>query len=171
MTDQRGQLLREHVGQKWIGAPDEGADFAGQTLLTRDRAVIRAWAAARHAEPATGVGTVDIHDGGAAIRFAFPGVGRLRPLSWDDWFGNFDEYDLVFVYEEKTGDGLLSHKYRLVRSTDLTQFDVGPASAVDGHPSSWADGESSRRPPETPSAKTGGGWRRVLKMLGGGRNA
>jgi hypothetical protein len=80
-------------------------------LATRDRDVIRQWAARRQAEPATGEATasgpattVRVCDDGAGIRFNFPGAGRFRPITWDEWFENFDRYHLTFVYEEEIAD-------------------------------------------------------------------
>jgi hypothetical protein len=79
-------------------------------FVTRDRDVIRGWAARHRAEPATGEATpsgpatVDVNDGGAGIRFNFPAAARFRPISWDEWFDNFDRYRLVFVYDEDVAD-------------------------------------------------------------------
>ena len=82
----------------------------GQSVATRDHDVIRAWAERHSAEPATGEATasgpatIDVHDGGVGIRFNFPGVGRFRPVSWDEWFEHFDRHRLVFVCEEEVAD-------------------------------------------------------------------
>ena len=82
----------------------------GQSVATRDHDIILAWATRHSAEPATGEATtsgpatVDVNDGGVGIRFNFPGVGRFRPISWDEWFEHFDRYRLVFVYEEEVAD-------------------------------------------------------------------
>lgn len=171
MTNQTGELLQERADQKWITDADQRADHPGQTLLTRDRTVIRRWAQARGAEPATGVGKVNIQDGGAAIRFAFPGVGRLQPISWEDWFENFDQYNLVFAFEELTEEGLQSHKYRLVRTENLHHYEAAGAPTA---------GERSpmQVPPSPPSAQTHGehratrrktGWRRALSFFGVGK--
>ena len=87
------------------------ADHAqDQSLATRDHDIIRAWAARHSAEPATGEATtsgpatVDVNDGGVGIRFNFPGVGRFRPISWEEWFEHFDGNHLVFIYEEEVAD-------------------------------------------------------------------
>jgi hypothetical protein len=80
--------------------------LALRTQATRDREAIRSWARLHDAEPATGEATtsgpsiVDVNVGGAGIRFNFPGFGRFRPISWDEWFDNFYRHELVFVYEE-----------------------------------------------------------------------
>ena len=81
-----------------------------RALMTRDHGVIRDWAARHKAEPATGEATssgpatVDVNDGGAGVRFNFPSAARFRPISWEEWFGNFDAYGLTFVYEEEVAD-------------------------------------------------------------------
>jgi hypothetical protein len=82
----------------------------GQSVATRDHDIVYAWATRHGAEPATGEATqsgpatIDVNDGGVGIRFNFPGVGRFRPISWDEWFEHFDRNRLVFVYEEEVAD-------------------------------------------------------------------
>ena len=81
-----------------------------RALMTRDHDVIRQWAERHKAEPATGEATssgpatVDVNDGGAGVRFNFPSAARFRPISWDEWFANFDTNELTFVYEEEVAD-------------------------------------------------------------------
>jgi hypothetical protein len=84
------------------------ASSAGpRAMATRDHDVIRRWAARHHAEPATGEATASgpatlhVQDDGAGIRFNFPGVGRFRPITWDEWCEHFDRHHLTFVYEEE----------------------------------------------------------------------
>ena len=82
----------------------------GRSIATRDRELIRGWAARHQAEPATGLATwsgpatVQVNDGDSGVRFNFPGMQRFRPISWDEWFDHFDEHHLVFVYEEEVAD-------------------------------------------------------------------
>jgi hypothetical protein len=122
---QKGQLLpkRHHVRE--VG-DERLADQSDITLKTRDHDVIRHWASRRKAEPATGEATASGHatvaiaDTGAGIRFNFPGVGPFRPNSWDEWFANFDQHQLTFVYEDAAADGAaLSCRYRIVSASDL----------------------------------------------------
>jgi hypothetical protein len=94
-----------------LSATSAGASRAGpRAIETRDHEVIRRWAARHHAEPATGEATasgpatVHLYDEGAGIRFNFPGAGRFRPISWDEWFEHFDRHQLTFAYEEETPD-------------------------------------------------------------------
>lgn len=82
----------------------------GRSVATRDHQVIQTWAARHRAEPATGEATesgpatIDVNDGGVGVRFNFPGFGRFRPISWDEWLEHFDTHHLVFIYEEETAD-------------------------------------------------------------------
>jgi len=89
-------------------------------VATQDHALIRRWAARRHAEPATGEATdsgpstLIVNDDGTGIRFNFPGLGRFRPIDWDEWFRNFDAYSLVFVYERDGAKRTPSGRYRML---------------------------------------------------------
>jgi hypothetical protein len=86
---------------------------------TTDHQEIMQWAARHGAEPATGQattsgpGTIDVNDGGAGIRFNFPGFARLRPIGWDEWFADFEQHDLLFVYEEEDRDEVAKRAYAL----------------------------------------------------------
>jgi hypothetical protein len=96
---------------------------ATQALFTRDHELIRKWAAERQATPATGEATgsgpatFKVNDGGAGIRFNFPGVGPFRPISWDEWFENFDHHACAFVHDGDTSRPL-SSRYRIVKAED-----------------------------------------------------
>lgn len=89
-------------------------------LVTDDPELIREWAKRHGAEPATGEATqsgpatIDVHDGGAGIRFNFPGAGPFRPISWEEWIQNFTRNDLMFVYEADVAGRPPSPRYRLV---------------------------------------------------------
>jgi len=88
-------------------------------MATTDHDRIRKWALDHGAEPGTGQATasgpavVDVNDGGAGIRFNFPGFARLRPISWDEWFDNFERHDLLFVYEDQDRDVVAARAYAL----------------------------------------------------------
>ena len=97
---------------------------------TRDHELIQRWAAQHKAEPATGErtssgeSTVNVNDGDAGIRFNFPAAGLFRPISWDEWFDNFETHELVFVYERDKAGRNTSYRYRLVK---LESLQGGPA--------------------------------------------
>ena len=87
---------------------------AGRSLVTTDHEVIRRWAKARRAVPATVGGTE--HDGHLGVlRFDFPGYSgdRLTEVSWDEWLGTFDERRLNFIYQERQADGTRSNFFQL----------------------------------------------------------
>lgn len=131
-------------------ARDEDRDRATpgtRVHATRDRAAIRDWATRHGAEPATGEATstgpatVSVNDGGAGIRFNFPAAGRYRPISWDEWFDNFEAYNLTFVYEEEDAPSqeekpigatnLPSSTHMRAPSSRLARYRLVPASEVD----------------------------------------
>ncbi len=81
-----------------------------RALATKDHNLIRQWAERHSADPATGESTASgpatlhVNDGGAGIRFNFPGLSRFRPISWEEWFENFDRHQLTFIYEQSVAD-------------------------------------------------------------------
>lgn len=96
-----------------IDSPEQRAERPGRSLVTTNHDVIRQWAEARGATPAT-VGA----DRGrpSVLRFDFPGYnggGRLRPVSWRDWFRTFDERGLNFIYQEQKTNGQQSNFFRI----------------------------------------------------------
>jgi len=103
-----------------VDTATEGRFTDMPVIATQDHALIRLWAERRRAEPATGEATesgtssTTVHDDGTGIRFNFPGVGRFRPIEWDEWFRHFDAYSLVFVYERDIPNRSLSSRYRML---------------------------------------------------------
>jgi hypothetical protein len=121
----KDELLQKQKHVPTVTAETQRNDTVVGPVATRDRELITSWAARHQAEPATGEGTgsgpatVDVHDGGAGIRFNFPGFGRFRPITWDEWFQNFDRHGLSFVYEESPDNaGTPSPRYRIVKTED-----------------------------------------------------
>lgn len=107
------KLSKSTLRAKWVHGA-EGPDRKGQTLATRDPEVIRRWADARRAQPAT----VGRRDGERArtLRFDFPANGsspRLEPIDWDEWLRTFQDRDLVFIFQENRRDGRQSNFFRL----------------------------------------------------------
>lgn len=98
-----------------------------EVVFTRDHELIRRWAAQRNAEPATGEATqsgpatVSVNDGGAGIRFNFPGVSAFRPITWDEWFDNFDRHGCAFVYDNAASSPP-SNRYRIVKADEWKEF-------------------------------------------------
>jgi hemerythrin superfamily protein len=104
-------LSRTTMRAKWINAADEHEDRPGQSLATRSHEVIRRWAEERQAAPATTPGGDPERP--RVLRFNFPGYDRkLQEISWDAWFGTFDERDLVFIYQEHMKAGNPSNFFK-----------------------------------------------------------
>ena len=125
-------------------------------VTTRDHEVIRHWAAKRQAEPATGEATKSgpatargVNDGGARIRFNFPGVRLFRPISWEEWFENFDRHQLRFVWDNESAGAATSARYRLVKAAEWDELteDVASAHGARARPTM----------PEAPSTAGGSG--------------
>jgi len=98
-----------------VSSPDEDPERPGRSLVTTHHDVIRHWAEARKAVPATVEGT-EHGDHLGVLRFDFPGYGggdRLREVSWDEWFDTFDKRRLNFIYQEERSDGSTSNFFRL----------------------------------------------------------
>lgn len=100
--------------------------FHGATthaVFTRDHDLIKKWAVERQATPATGEATgsgpatFNVNDGGAGIRFNFPGAGLFRPISWEEWLSNFDDHGCAFVYDTNPSRPL-SNGYRIVKAEE-----------------------------------------------------
>lgn len=97
---------------KWIHAPDEHEEHHGQTLATRNPAVIKAWADERGAKPATSPG--DDAANPRVLRFDFPNYDKsLQEVSWDAWCRVFDERQLVFLFQQHLKSGKQSNFFRL----------------------------------------------------------
>ena len=121
------QLLPEHPEIQNVQSADTPLRESAEVLFTRDHEFIRRWAAERQAEPATGEATnsgpatVNVTDGGAGIRFNFPGVAAFRPITWEEWFENFDGHECAFVCDN---DGVTpqSNRYRIVKAEDWKRY-------------------------------------------------
>jgi hypothetical protein len=116
------EFLKKHAqnlsyttkNSKWISSLDQHEDHPGQSLATRSHEVIKAWAEARRAVPATVPGTE--YDGRLGVlRFDFPGYGgeSLEEVSWEEWFKTFDERELVFIFQEHLKNGNPSNFFQL----------------------------------------------------------
>lgn len=106
------QLSRSTRRAHWIHRPEDRPERDGQTLATRSLEVIRRWAEARGARPATTPGG-DV-ERPRVLRFDFPDFDKgLQELSWEAWGRTFDERRLVFVFQENKRDGKQSNFFIL----------------------------------------------------------
>ena len=77
---------------------------------------IRRWAEERRAKPACVKGTGGGGEVGM-IRLDFPGFSgeeSLQPISWDDWFEEFEEKELALIVQETTASGQKSNFNKIV---------------------------------------------------------
>ncbi|MDQ0736317.1 Rho termination factor N-terminal domain-containing protein [Arthrobacter agilis] len=96
-----------------ITSPDEDPEREGRSLATTHHEVIKQWAEARNARPATVDGT-EHGDHLGVLRFDFnEDTDKLRQVSWDEWFRTFDERRLNFIYQEQRKDGKQSNFFIL----------------------------------------------------------
>lgn len=89
----------------------------GETKTTTDHEEIRRWVEERDGHPAT-VASTHTSDDPGVIRLDFPGYSgedTLEQISWEEWFGKFEDQGLAFVYQETTADGGPSSFNRLVK--------------------------------------------------------
>jgi hypothetical protein len=121
----RRSLLDDQDPIRRVDHDDAMEEQSGDVLVTDDHEVIRKWAARHGAEPATGEATRsgpatrNVQDGGAGIRFNFPGAGAFRPITWEEWLEHFSQHDLVFVYEDDVPGRPPNNRYRLVSRQKL----------------------------------------------------
>ncbi len=89
------------------------------STTTTDHAQIKKWVEARGGKPASVKGTRNKNDSGM-IRIEFPNAPHandadLQPMSWDEWFKDFDSNGLAFLHQDKTSDGKTSNFNKLVK--------------------------------------------------------
>jgi len=85
------------------------------SATTTDHKAIRKWAEERDGRPATVQATEeDGHAGILRIDFG-PLEDRLEEIEWDEFFRKFEESDLAFLHQDRTGDGKLSRFHKFVR--------------------------------------------------------
>jgi len=84
---------------------------------TQDHHEIRKWAEERNGVPAKIKATGDSQPEEGILRIHFPEQSsddnRFEQISWDDFFENFDQNGLTFLYQEEKTDGEQStfHKF------------------------------------------------------------
>ncbi|MEL6311520.1 MAG: hypothetical protein AAGJ53_02505 [Pseudomonadota bacterium] len=84
------------------------------TSTTTDHDTIRAWTTKRQGYPAHVTETAtDGEPGILEIGFQNPD-GRLKELSWDEFFEAFEENKLAFLHAEEDDDGGLSRFCKFV---------------------------------------------------------
>ena len=83
---------------------------------TTDHNEIRQWVEDRGGHPARVKGTANKR-GGGLLRIDYPGYtgeGTLQEISWQEFFEEFDDSGLEFLYQDETADGEQSRFSKLV---------------------------------------------------------
>ena len=91
--------------------------MSSNSQQTTNHEVIRLWCEDRGGVPSS-VGQTHDSDDVGIIRVHFPGQGsgdQLDEISWEDFFGKFEEAGLAFLYEVRTESGDLSRFSKLIR--------------------------------------------------------
>ena len=84
---------------------------------TTDHDEIRRWVEDHDGRPVIVRGTGSGDNGDGVLRIDFPGGAgeeSLEPIPWDDWFRQFEENDLAFLYQERKASGEDSTFFKLV---------------------------------------------------------
>jgi hypothetical protein len=105
-----------------------GKSHRGTTLRVKteshntiDHEKIKQWVEKRGGTPARYIGTDRTGDVGE-LSLSFPGSDLepyLEAISWEQWFGKFEEKKLSFLYEEKELDGEESTRFRLLARAEM----------------------------------------------------
>lgn len=88
--------------------------MATQSETTSDHNVVRKWTEERGGVPAVAKGTASTKMGIGVLRIRFQNKDDLEEISWEDFFKTFDERNLAFLYQDKTGNGDLSRFFKFV---------------------------------------------------------
>lgn len=128
------------------------------THYTTDHDTIRRWAQERSAQPTRvrGTGGRGKRNDIGMIQLDFPGYsGRrnLQPVSWEEWFEQFDTNNLVLIYQEHTADGQQSNFNRLISAETAS----GQGRGEPGTPRRAGRQETGRRTGSTRSRSQGNG--------------
>jgi hypothetical protein len=97
--------------------PTRSHSGRGSSKVTTNHNTIRRWTEKRGGHPATVKGTAARREHAGLLRIDFPdysGQCTLKEISWDDFFGKFDEEHLAFLYQEKTAGGKESRFCKLI---------------------------------------------------------
>jgi hypothetical protein len=90
--------------------------MATSQVLT-DHEEIRQWAEERRAKPTCVKGTGS-GDNVGMIRLDFPGftgADSLQPISWEEWFDQFEANNLALLVQDETASGEQSNFNKLVK--------------------------------------------------------
>ncbi len=85
--------------------------------------MIKQWVEERKGYPATAVRPGDQPNNVGVLKIKFPGQdvgGKLRAITWDEFFQKFETKGLAFVYMEDAANGEPSQCYKFISRSRLT---------------------------------------------------
>ncbi len=95
--------------------------MSGSSKVTTDHETIRRWAEERGGRPARvkGTGGQEGGDDVGLLRFDFGEPDEsLEPISWEEFFREFENEKLAMVYQDTTREGQESRFFKFVRRDD-----------------------------------------------------
>ncbi len=111
----RGETARTNKPGRSQGRSTKARSGSGQTTTDHDE--IREWVEQRGGHPATVKSRSRGREKAGILRIDFPGYsGResLEEISWEEFFDQFEESQLAFLYQDKTAGGKTSRFNKLV---------------------------------------------------------
>lgn len=93
-----------------------GSSYPGETHSTTDHDVIKKWVEERGGSPAVVKDTTGGSDVGL-LRINYPGysgAGSLENIPWSEFFKEFDQKHLVFMYQDRMENGQVSRFSKMV---------------------------------------------------------
>lgn len=123
----------------------------GEATVTTDHKTIREWVESRGGHPASVEGTAGKSDAGL-LRIDYPGYrgkASLTEISWDEFFGKFEEKKLAFLYQERSASGRESRFSKLITRRGAERRDrararrSGADAAAGGESRASRDGKES----------------------------
>ncbi len=164
-------------------------NVSGSAKATIDHEEIREWVESHGGHPAVVKGTRRASQPGI-LRIDFPGFSGQRSLSaisWDEFFEKFEDSNLAFLYQDRTGSGRPSRFNKLVgrETVEVMPRGTSRGSRKKAVPRRWArkgaktraeleriEGETTARPSRTgPRARASGGGRSTGQGARGGARA
>ncbi len=125
----------------------------GEATVTTDHKTIREWVESRGGHPASVEGTAGKSDAGL-LRIDYPGYrgkASLTEISWDEFFGKFEEKKLAFLYQERSASGRESRFSKLITRRGAERRDRARARRSGGG-DSGGDSRASRDGKESGAA-------------------
>lgn len=107
-----------HSSEKTASSKSSESHSRAASHTITDHEEIRKWAESRGAHPSVVRNTGKSGPGIGVLRLDFPGYSgedTLEPISWDQFFEEFDRDQLALLVQEETAQGKRSNFNKLVR--------------------------------------------------------